>query len=147
MKNHILLIALLLSSTLSIAQISFKTGDSNFDAELNIVNKEAESDLSTFKKNLSNTYNLTTNTIDGLLKIMEPAEVFLSAKIAQISNNPIDKVVASYKVNKDKGWGQIAKEMGIKPGSAEFHALKGKEKKGNGNSKSKGNSKGKGKSK
>jgi hypothetical protein len=26
--------------------------------------------------------------------------------------------------NRQKGWGAMAKELGIKPGSAEFHALK-----------------------
>ena len=67
----------------------------------------------------------------------------------------IDDVIISYKKNKEKGWGVIAKEMGIKPGSPEFHALKGKTKtrkdkgksegkgKGNGNSKGKGNGKNK----
>jgi hypothetical protein len=29
-----------------------------------------------------------------------------------------------YKQSKGKGWGVIAKELGIKPGSPEFHALK-----------------------
>jgi hypothetical protein len=29
-----------------------------------------------------------------------------------------------YQVHKGKGWGVIAKNLGIKPGSKEFHALK-----------------------
>jgi hypothetical protein len=33
-------------------------------------------------------------------------------------------VMATYESHKGKGWGVIAKELGIKPGSAEFHALK-----------------------
>lgn len=32
--------------------------------------------------------------------------------------------IQTYKANKCKGCGIIAKELGIKPGSAEFHALK-----------------------
>jgi hypothetical protein len=33
-------------------------------------------------------------------------------------------VVDVYKKNRGKGWGVIAKSLGIKPGSPEFHALK-----------------------
>ncbi len=116
------------------AQVSFKTGDSKFDAELNVTNNEAKSDLTSFKKELTSSYKITTSKIDNLLKIMEPAEVLLSCKIGEIANRTIDEVVSSYKVNKDKGWGAIAKDMGIKPGSPEFHALKGKTKKAKGNS-------------
>ena len=77
---------------------------------------------------------------------MEPGEIYIALEIAKIANRPIDDVIKSYSANKGKGWGYIAKEMGIKPGSAEFHALKGKGKnksskgkkpkpnKGNGNS-------------
>ena len=35
-----------------------------------------------------------------------------------------DQVFKIYNANKGKGWGVIAKELGIKPGSPEFHALK-----------------------
>jgi hypothetical protein len=56
--------------------------------------------------------------------------------------------------NKGKGWGVIAKNLGIKPGSAEFHALKrgdlsftgepgaGEGQKGQGKGKGKGRGKG-----
>jgi hypothetical protein len=32
--------------------------------------------------------------------------------------------VPTYQASKGKGWGVIAKELGIKPGSPAFHALK-----------------------
>ena len=35
-----------------------------------------------------------------------------------------EAIVETYQTNRTKGWGVIAKELGIKPGSAEFHALK-----------------------
>ena len=37
---------------------------------------------------------------------------------------PPEHVVDQYRKNKGQGWGVIAKSLGIKPGSAEFHALK-----------------------
>jgi hypothetical protein len=49
-------------------------------------------------------------------------------------------VLKEYKTSKGKGWGVIAKSLGIKPGSAEFQALKNGQDLFNGN---KGKEKGK----
>lgn len=136
--KQLLSIALVLSSFLTYSQINFKTGDASLEAELNLVNKEALVDLATFKKNLSTDFGVAVEKVENLLKSMIPAEALLAIKIATITKQPIEKVAESYKANKDKGWGAIAKEMGIKPGSPEFHALKGNKSKGNGKSKGKG---------
>ena len=70
-----------------------------------------------------------------------------------LSHRSWDEVLREYKENKGKGWGVIAKNLGIKPGSREFHELKdddsgmialAKGKKGEGN-KSKNKDKNKGK--
>lgn len=151
--KRILLFLFIFSSVQLFAQITFRTGDSGLDAELTIMNKDANNDLKTFKSTLVSDTKLSLDKIDGFLKIMEPAEVWLASKIATITNVSVDKVVKSYEVNKDKGWGAIAKDMGIKPGSAEFHELKNMTKnknsksagKGNSHSNGKGNSGGKGK--
>lgn len=141
----------ILINSIAFGQINFRTGDATLEAELNTENKKALADLSTFKSNISREYSIAAPKIDGFLKIMKPAEVLLAFRISTITSKPIDRVVESYKVNKTKGWGFIAKELGIKPGSPEFHALKGKSKNtgkpsnGNGNSSGKGNSKSKGK--
>lgn len=86
---------------------------------------------------------------------LSPADVYMSLQVADLVKKYPEVVVESYKVNKTKGWGAIAKDMGIKPGFAEFHALKGKaknkkDKSGKGKEKGgngKGNGKGKGKNK
>jgi hypothetical protein len=44
--------------------------------------------------------------------------------IAQLCGSAIDFVIKQYRSDKGKGWGALAKSLGIKPGSAEFHALK-----------------------
>jgi hypothetical protein len=36
----------------------------------------------------------------------------------------MDYVIDQYRSDKGKGWGVLAKTLGIKPGSREFHALK-----------------------
>lgn len=41
-----------------------------------------------------------------------------------LAGSCFDAVYQVYQPNRKKGWGVIAKELGIKPGSPEFHALK-----------------------
>ena len=150
MKN-LLFGLFILGYTIAFGQINFRTGDASLEAELNVANKQAVNDMTTFKLNISREYSIPTPRIDGFHRIMKPAELLLAFRISKVTLKPIDTVVQSYKVNKSKGWGYIAKEMGIKPGSPEFHALKGKGKStgkpsnGNGNGNSHGNSNGKGK--
>lgn len=140
-------VAFLFISVTTFAQISFRTGDATLDAELNTINKEANSDLSAFKTRISKEYTVVVPKIDELLDIMKPAEIELSMRLKDLLNISVDRVVESYKSNKDKGWGAIAKDLGIKPGSAEFHALKGKPKKNKSTPTNNGNGKGKGKKK
>ena len=131
-------------------QLSFsaKSGDKELDLTLSNMNTDARANLSVFKSDLSVSFGVTTTKIDKLLVTMQPAEVYLTLQIGKIVNKPVDDLVVIYNKHKGKGWGVIAKEMGIKPGSKEFHALKGKakdkgnkvkENKGKGNS-DKGNS-------
>jgi hypothetical protein len=82
--------------------------------------------------------------LNEYLEILQPAEIVLAGRIGVIVDKPVDTVISSYRSNQSKGWGEVAKDLGIKPGSPEFHALKGKPKKNQG----KGNvnsNKGKGK--
>lgn len=148
MKKLILTLATFLIIAVSIAQVKYNTGSVEFDKDLGIINANAKLDLKTFKIDISTSHNLPIPKVEEMLQIMEPAEVVLAADIAQVTQKPVDEVVTSYKKNKGNGWGVVAKEMGIKPGSPEFHTLKGKTKKqkekGN---KGKSDDKGKGKDK
>lgn len=139
MKQITFLIIVLFISFKYTAQTSYNSGDQELDKELTEINSQAKLDLTKFKNDLISTYKIPITKIEELLKEkMEPAEVLLAAKIASISKKPLEQVVSCYKENKTKGWGYIAKQMGIKPGSPEFHALKNKNKeKGNGKGKNK----------
>ena len=74
-------------------------------------------------------------------------------RVAEITKKPVDVVLKEYKANKRRGWGVIAKNLGIKPGSKEFHELKKSKlssryhRSGKGKGKDKGKGKGKGKDK
>lgn len=126
--KKVLIVATLLLSTLSFGQ-TLNSGDKDLDATLTKMNTEANTNLTAFKTDFAKTYSVTTSKIDELMKKgMAISDVFMTLEIAKITKKPVDTVVKSYEVNKKKGWGAIAKEMGIKPGSPEFHQLKGNSK-------------------
>jgi hypothetical protein len=144
MKRIFISFIMLASINVLSAQISFNTGNTELDADLNIINTDANKDLSKFKTDMNVSFGVSITTIDNMFQMgMAPGEVYLSLEIANTVNKPLNDVVTTYRLNKGKGWGVIAQEMGIKPGSDEFHALKGKCKNkkdhGNGNGNGRGN--------
>lgn len=83
--------------------------------------------------------------------VSEPADAFMVFQLGQMSRQSPEKVMEVYRAQKGKGWGVMAKELGIKPGSPEFHALKNGDfklgAKAGENGKAEGDGKGKGKGK
>lgn len=61
-----------------------------------------------------------------------PGDVYYASALAYASRRPLAEVVRAYDENRGQGWGVVAQRMGIKPGSAQFHALKGQMGKSNG---------------
>jgi len=55
-----------------------------------------------------------------------PADAYNVSILSEWSGRPVKEVLMEY--NKDQGWGVLAKNLGIKPGSAAFHAMKGGQK-------------------
>ena len=139
MKKITAMICIIFSGLTLYAQISYKTGSTELDTDVNKINVEANKDYKKFSADMSLSYNVSTKKID-LMKTtykMSAGDIYLSLELSKIAKKPIDEVLEVYSVNKDKGWGYIAKQMGIKPGSPEFHQLKGNAKNKNAN---KGNS-------
>jgi len=52
------------------------------------------------------------------------ADAFMVLQIGRWTGLSRDRIMHEYRAKKGQGWGVIAKDLGIKPGSAEFHALK-----------------------
>lgn len=148
----LLLLALLSTAALSQSG-TYNSGNSDLDSDLSSIDVEASANFGAFRLEMGTTYNLSERRIDELhtsLK-MRPGEIYFALELSRITAKPIDEVIRVYKANRTKGWGAIAKELGTKPGSKEFHALKERVKKhaGKGNKppKGKGNGNGKGKKK
>lgn len=126
------------------AHAQYNSGDDELNKSLITIDADAKLDFGAFKVGISGSYDITEKKLDYLsVEIgMSAGDIYMSAELAKITKKSLDEVVTVYTTNKKKGWGVIAKELGIKPGSPEFHALKGKAN-DKGNKKSKGKGKGK----
>jgi hypothetical protein len=100
------------------------TGDAEMDSYLAEINDKAESDYDSFRDELSESSNVTAEEIDRYVKEenMEPADIYYASVLSSATDMPVSEVVDLY--SEKKGWGAVAKELGIKPGSEEFHELK-----------------------
>jgi hypothetical protein len=88
-------------------------------------NIQAQADPSGFRARLATRFNLGDVQIRAVLSNIEnPADAYIMLRLGEMSGRPTDYIVEKYSYNKAKGWGALAKSLGIKPGSEEFHALK-----------------------
>ena len=124
------------------ASAQYNTGDEELNRTLVTIDADASINFGAFRADISGRYNITENKIDYLsVKVgMNAGDIYMTLELCKITGKTVDQVVVVYENNKGKGWGVIAKELGIKPGSSEFHALKG-------NAKEKGTKSNKGKGK
>ncbi|AJE02059.1 hypothetical protein [Geobacter pickeringii] len=95
------------------------------DGFLRSLNVQAQADLKGFSARLSTQFGIPEVQVRAVIgTVKEPADAFMCLQLGQWTQKPTEQVVRVYKANQGKGWGVIAKSMGIKPGSTEFHALK-----------------------
>jgi len=131
MKTLRLFAVFALCSVVSMAGSVFCDGDAELDKTLVEINVEAKADLPAFKAEVTASYGISGQAVDEMLvkDKMAPADVIMAAEVSMQSKKPLKTVVEAYKANKankGKGWGVVAASLGIKPGSAEFKALKDK---------------------
>ena len=128
---------LLLVSSMAVA------GDFDWTRAVNI---KAETNLSEFRARLATRFNIGDMQIKTVLSNVEnPADAYMVLRLGEMSKQPAEYVIEKYKSGKGKGWGALAKNLGIKPGSKGFHALKRGHDLYDDNDRDKGKAKGKGK--
>jgi hypothetical protein len=113
----VLVVLLLLSSAAIVT-----AGDFDW---INSFNIKAEANESGFRARLAARFTIGDAQINAVLSNVErPADAYMVLRLAEMSAKPTHYVVEKYKAEKRRGWGVLAKSLGIKPGSKEFHALK-----------------------
>jgi len=138
---------LIVLSVVLLLQMSVMTSASAGDFDwLNNLNVRAEADSSGFRYQLSSRFRVGDAEVKAVIgNVDRKADAYMVLRLSELSGKPVKKVLSIYKKKHKKGWGVIAKKLGIKPGSSEFHALKSGHDLGNGKGNGKGNSFGKGK--
>lgn len=95
------------------------------DGFLSHVNVQARADLPGFSATVSAQFGVPAPQVQAILaRVDTPADAFMVFQLGQMAHKQPEVVLQTYKTHKGKGWGVIAKQLGIKPGSKEFHALK-----------------------
>jgi hypothetical protein len=105
-------------------KITFDTGDKDINTHLYEVNEYAISNMDLFRKDLNEKFGATKEDLDRYLvkERRQPADVYYGYNLSRSTGKSLPTIM---KMRSDKnGWGAIAKDLGIKPGSEQFHALK-----------------------
>jgi len=103
-----------------------RTGDIWIDTTLGDMNRYGERYRDPFVDELVRYHGAPRDLVVELLgpRRWAPGDVYMACSIASIIGRPCRYVVDAYDRDRGQGWGNIAKQMGIKPGSPEFHRLK-----------------------
>lgn len=127
------------------------TAGGGLDVFMGDLNIQARADLPGFSARVSAQFGVPVPQVQAVIgAVAAPADAFMVFQMGSMTHRPPDEVLRVYKANRGKGWGVIAKSLGIKPGSPEFHALKRGDfalEGGPGKSQGKGHGNGKGKGK
>jgi hypothetical protein len=95
------------------------------DGFLGNLNTQARSDMNGFAARVSAQFGVPEVQVRAVIgTVSAPADAFMVFQLGEMTHRPTNEVLQVYKANRGRGWGVIAKSLGIKPGSPEFHALK-----------------------
>jgi hypothetical protein len=145
MKPERILLTVLIPLLLCSSQAVFAAGDFDWIPNFNM---RAEADMSNFRVRLAARFRIGEAQVKAVLSsVGNPADAYMVLRLGEMSSRPTEYVINEYRSGKGKGWGALAKSLGIKPGSKEFHALKGGDDLYGGDYKNRGKNKGKAKGK
>ena len=103
-----------------------RSGDVWVDSQLGDVNRYGSRYREPFVNEMVRYYGAPRDLVTELLgqRNWAPGDVYYACSIAQVLGRPCRYVVQEWDRDHGQGWGEVAKRMGIKPGSPEFHRLK-----------------------
>jgi hypothetical protein len=132
-KSHgfLLMAALLLAAGPALAQ-SFafgwnpRSGDTWVDVRLADINQYGQRYPGPFIDEITRYHGAPRSLVNELLteRHWAPGDIYFACALAQVAGQPCRVVVDAWERDHAQGWGAIAKRMGIKPGSEQFHRLK-----------------------
>ena len=117
MKKLLLLLLIITTITASAHKNGFKSYRTQ-------ANRYGSDNPALFGQMLARQYNLNESAIGDLHQKFNRnwGDLALGLEMGHLSKKPMNTVLGTYENN--RGWGNIAKDLGIKPGSEEFHRMK-----------------------
>jgi hypothetical protein len=102
-----------------------RSGDAWMDVWLSDMNRYGDRYRDPFVDELVRYHSAPRDLVVELLgRYWAPGDIYFACALAKLAGQPCRYVVDLWERDHDKGWGAMAKQLGIKPGSAEFHSLK-----------------------
>jgi hypothetical protein len=104
-----------------------RTGDAFVDAQLGEMNVLVRGDTAGFIDDVVVRFGAPRTLVHTYVveRRWAPADLYYGCAIAQFLRRPCVEVLRVYERDHRLGWGVVAQRLGIRPGSAAFHALKG----------------------
>ncbi len=105
-----------------------RSGDAWVDARLGDMNVFARGDLDGFVDEVVVSFGAPRYLVREYVvdRRWAPGDVYYACAIAHYTRRPCIEVIRIWETDHGHGWGVVAQRLGIKPGSPEFHALKGR---------------------
>ena len=120
-----LLILFLALSAASAQIVVFGFNDTGLEKNLHEINLITKFNMVEFSSKVAHTWGTTEkNVLLGFSRGLNAYEVYLVIALARLSGRQPIAVITMYEQNRSKGWGALAKSLGIKPGSKRFKTLK-----------------------
>jgi hypothetical protein len=121
MKRSILH-SIVFSLIFSLMSFTATAGDFDWLKDFNI---QAQLDPEGFKARLAARFRIGAADVTTVISnVREPADAYMVLRLGEMTSRPTPEVIEQYNATKGQGWGVVAKNLGINPGSKEFHALK-----------------------
>ena len=140
LRRHLAAAALALAlATPALAQdfvfgFSPRTGDAFVDAQLGDINVFARGNTDGFIDDIVVGFGAPRTLVQELYvtRRWAPGDIYYACAIARQLGRPCVEIVDIWERDHGLGWGVVAQRLGIRPGSAAFHALKGRVGQGHG---------------
>ncbi len=102
-----------------------RSGDTWVDVWLGDMNRYGSRYRDPFIDEMVRYHGAPRDLIDDLLRRRwAPGDIYFACALARSAGRPCRDVADMWERDHGQGWGAMAKRLGIKPGSAEFHRLK-----------------------
>ncbi len=102
-----------------------RSGDTWVDVWLGDMNRYGSRYRDPFVDELVRYHGAPRDLVEDLLRRgWAPGDIYFACSLARLAGHPCRYVVDMWERDHSQGWGAMAKRLGIKPGSPEFHRLK-----------------------